>query len=77
MKVKERKRNKSTPIDLSNYIVKKSEYSDKYDCNDDDYLCGLSEEEAEKMGIISVPKVTKIIDGETAFFSAIKNGEDW
>lgn len=35
-------------------------------------------EELAEMGFIEIPKVTKIIpDGEQAFFSAIKNGEDW
>ena len=35
-------------------------------------------EELEEMGAISYPETKKTIpDGEQAFFSAIKNGEDW
>ena len=37
-----------------------------------------SAEELAEMGFVEIPKTTKIIpDGEQAFFSAIKNGEDW
>ena len=38
---------------------------------------GLSYEELEEVGAIIIRKATKCIDGETAAFSAIKNGEDW
>ena len=37
----------------------------------------LWDEDAWEESEVSYPKITKVIDGETAFFSAIKNGEDW
>ncbi len=44
---------------------------------DYDPLDDFTLEELEEMGAIEIPKTTKVIDGETAFMSAIQNGEDW
>ena len=72
-----RKRIGAEKIDLSYYEVRQAEYVDEYDL-DEDTLEGFSLEELEELGVISYPKTAKIIqDGEQAFFSAIKNGEDW
>ena len=72
-----RKRIKAKPIDLSHIQVGQAEYIEEYD-PDEDYSGGFSLEELEELGVISYPKTAKIIqDGEQAFFSAIKNGEDW
>ena len=45
---------------------------DAYDPTDD-----FSLEELEEMGAISIPKATKVIDGDSVYMTAIKNGEDW
>lgn len=52
--------------------MKGREFQDDYDPTDD-----FSLEELEEMGAISIPKTTKVIDGDTAFMTAMNNGEDW
>ena len=60
----------ATPANLPNSNLEKN---NDYDPTDDFTL-----EELEEMGAIEIPKATKVIqDGESAFYSAIKNGEDW
>ena len=49
----------------------------EYD-SEEDSLEEFDLEELEEMGAISYPETKKTIpDGEQAFFSAIKDGEDW
>ena len=65
------------PIDLSHIQVEQPEYVEEYDSNEDT-LDVFTLEELEELRAISYPKTITIIpDGEQAFFSAIKNGEDW
>ena len=53
-------------------------YDEQYKTEDyDDGFDGLGYEELEELGVIEINKATKIIDGETAAFSAVKSGEDW
>lgn len=71
------KRIKSRAIDLSNIQVRQDDYSDDYN-PDEDLSGGFSLEELEDLGAISYPKTSKVIpDGEQAFFSAIKQREDF
>ena len=59
--MKIRKRTNSKRIDLSYIEVRQPEYIEEYD-PDEDLSGGLSLEELEELGIISYPKVTKIIN---------------
>lgn len=48
-----------------------------YDFYDDQYkMEDLPDDFDDELGF-EIPEVTKIIDGETAAFCAIKSGEDW
>lgn len=67
-------------VDMQSYYDFYDEQYKREDLPEDDpdaEFGYLSYEEQEEMGLITIPKATKIIDGETAAFSAIKNGEDW
>ena len=67
-------------VDMQSYYDFYDEQYKKEDLPEDDIDAEfgyLSCEELEEMGLITIPKTTKIIDGETAAFSAIKSGEDW
>lgn len=68
--MRKRKRIGAKPIDLSHIQVEQPKYVDECD-SDDDYEYDPEEEYRN-------PERKRIIpDGEQAFFSAIKNGEDW
>ena len=68
-------------IDLTNYDKSMARLDEEYtedvfDDVDDDYEWDL--DELEKLGIIEYPEVSHVIpDGESSFYKAIKNGEDW
>lgn len=88
MKIRKRISHSSKRIQLPLYSEDSSDvvmqsyydfYDEQYKEEDfsEDEFGDMSYEELEEMGVLEIPKTTKIIDGETAAFSAIKNGEDW
>jgi hypothetical protein len=72
-----RKRIGCEKVDLSDIQIRQDDYIGEYD-PDDDNLGGFSLEELEELGAISYPETRKTIpDGESEFYIAFKQGEDF